>query len=132
MQKTQDLLLILSNEERDEAEDFILRRLKRLYGEVAMELEALSWSARSSLEQIRQAVSQKKRENPEENAPGHRPRSGVGSRQAQDRSRSGRWGLRLEYDRVFHRAPGHPFDLGTERLDRGSPRLVADRARHAR
>jgi hypothetical protein len=28
MQKTQKLLLILSNEERDQAEDFIQRRLK--------------------------------------------------------------------------------------------------------
>ena len=57
MQKTQELLLILSNEERDAAEEFILRQLKLLDVESLPRLELVGASARAVLEQIRQGSS---------------------------------------------------------------------------
>lgn len=52
MPKTQDLLLILSSEERDAAEDFIQRKLKLLDAEALPQLELIGSSARTILEQI--------------------------------------------------------------------------------
>ena len=54
MQKTQELLLILNNEERDAAEDFIQRRLKFLDSDSLTDLELVGSTARTLLEQIRQ------------------------------------------------------------------------------
>ena len=47
MQKTQELLLILSNEERDAAVEFILRQLKLLDVESLPRLEVVRASARA-------------------------------------------------------------------------------------
>jgi len=55
-QKTQELLLILSNEERDEAEEFMQRRLKLLDAEAVTELELLGNSARTVLEATRETA----------------------------------------------------------------------------
>ena len=55
MQKTQELLLILNNEERDAAEEFLNRRLKLLDAEQTNELEQIVASGRTVLEQIQLA-----------------------------------------------------------------------------
>ncbi len=54
MQKTQDLLLILTNEERDKAEDYIQRKLKLLDTESLVDLESVGGAARTVLEQLQQ------------------------------------------------------------------------------
>ena len=54
MQKTQDLLLILTNEERDKAEDYIQRKLKLLDTESLVDLESVGGAARTVLEQVQQ------------------------------------------------------------------------------
>jgi hypothetical protein len=54
MQKTQELLLILSSEERDAAEEFINRKLKLMDSEQVQDLELVALAARNPLEKIRQ------------------------------------------------------------------------------
>ena len=57
MQKTQELLLILSAEERDAAENFIRRKLNLLDADSLTELEGVEASGRAVLEQIRKNSS---------------------------------------------------------------------------
>jgi hypothetical protein len=54
MQKMQELLLVLSNEERDEAEEFINRKLKLLDADQLADLEDTASSGQTTLEEIRQ------------------------------------------------------------------------------
>ncbi len=54
MKNPQELLLILSQEEREAAEDFLRRRLKFLGPDKVPDIEKLAGSARSSLEQVRE------------------------------------------------------------------------------
>ena len=55
MQKTQELLLILNDEERDAAEEFLNRKLKLLDADQTNELEQIAASGRTVLEQIQLA-----------------------------------------------------------------------------
>jgi hypothetical protein len=54
MQKTQELLLILTNEEREAAENFIQRKLKFLDSDALTDLELVGSTARSVLSQTQQ------------------------------------------------------------------------------
>ena len=54
MQKTQELLLMLSHEERDAAEDFINRELKFLGANQLTDLEDVASSGWTALEEIQQ------------------------------------------------------------------------------
>ena len=56
MLKTEDLLLILSPEERDAAEEFVQRRLKLLDASSLPELEQIGKTARVALEQVGQDI----------------------------------------------------------------------------
>ena len=53
MQKMQELLLVLSNEERDEAEEFFNRKLKLLDADQLADLEDTASSGQTTLEEIR-------------------------------------------------------------------------------
>ena len=56
MQKTQELLLILINEERTASEGFILRRPMLLNVDALTELELVGSTERTALDEIRQAI----------------------------------------------------------------------------